>query len=146
MSAAAVCASCGNPRDHHPYRHPFVAKVRERRVLVVQQVLHRNGDGQLVPKHDLSPAAEFGELVPLLGQSAAPWGVSVAQELHAKLRDLDPEQDTLLLIGNPALIGMVVAIAAEYTDGVLSVLQWSGREQRYTRIKLDLRYDLLPED
>lgn len=102
------------------------------RVFVVQQTmrLDRNTN-QLVPKFDLSAAEKFGEIVYLLSPSASPFNPdTILPELHEKLKDITPE-DHLLLLGNPALIGMVCSIAADYTQGELRMLQWSGRRGDY---------------
>lgn len=56
-------------------------------------------------------------------------------ELHEKLRTFT-EDDCLLLVGNPVLIGMAVAIAVDYTDGDVRVLQWSGKSGEYLPINI----------
>lgn len=90
---------------------------------------------RLVPKYDVSPAADYGDVQYLLSPTAAPFRPEgVIPELHEKLKDFD-DQDFLLLIGNPVLIGLAVAIAASYNNGDVNMLQWSGREQRYISIR-----------
>jgi hypothetical protein len=44
----------------------------------------------------------------------------------------------LLLIGNPILIGCAVAIAARANAGRVKLLQWSGTDQRYVTVQVDL--------
>lgn len=88
----------------------------------------------LVPKFDYRPAEEYGEVEFLLSPNAAPFNArSVLNELHKKLANIQPD-DFLLLIGNPVLIGLTTAVAADYTDGQINFLQWSGKDQRYVRI------------
>ena len=90
--------------------------------------------GELVPRFDLSSAEKYGELEFLLSPSAAPWAsASISQELDMVLQHYDDE-DYLLLVGNPVLIGMAVATAAGYNDGRVRMLQWSGRDERYLSI------------
>jgi hypothetical protein len=84
-------------------------------------------NGALVPKFDVAPAERFGEIVWLLPPSAAPWGTTVVAELRDKLVDYDGDRDFLVLIGNPCLIGMTVALAAAAGGGKLQFLQWSGK-------------------
>lgn len=96
---------------------------------------------RLVPKFDnLGAAAEFGEVRFLLSPTANPMGHDPTQlvvELNAKLADITSD-DYLLLVGSPVLIGWACAIAADYCDGVLNVLQWDGRRRRYVPIRQDL--------
>jgi len=53
--------------------------------------------------------------------------------MHERLSDFCND-DHLLLIGNPGLIGMATTIAARYNDGSVKLLQWSGRHNEYTEI------------
>ena len=89
-----------------------------------------------VPKFDMEPAQKFGELTELLSPTAAPFrSEPLIKELHQKLKGIKPD-DYLLLIGNPVLIGVSVAIAAMHSQGELNVLQWSGKDGRYLVVKL----------
>lgn len=108
------------------------------RVYVVQNQHRWNKDAdRFEPKFDMSTAERFGELVYLLSPTAAPFNPNpIVRELREKLREYR-EGDHLLLIGNPALILAVGAIAASYNAGRVSVLQWSGKDQRYLNIQLD---------
>lgn len=86
---------------------------------------------QLVPKFDVAAAADYGDIQYLLSPNASPFRPeTVLPELHERLREFGP-RDHLLLIGNPCLIGMAVAVAASYNKGSVSMLQWSGKDQRY---------------
>lgn len=108
------------------------------RVFVVQNQ-HRMGLNGLVPKFDLSPAEEFGELVPLLSETARPFGNNrgIIDELRRKLESYS-DRDHLLLIGNPILIGFAVAIAANSNHGRVSLLQWSGVHRRYIQVQAEV--------
>ena len=107
------------------------------RVFVVQKTMRFDHKmGELVPKFDVGPAMEYGHLEYLLSPTASPFRPqTILGELHSKLRDFNSD-DHLLLIGNPVIIGMSVAIAAEYNDGDVNVLQWNGREGKYLTIRL----------
>ncbi len=109
------------------------------RVFVVQrQHKYDPATTNLVPKYDLSSAAQYGELVYLLSPTAGPFNTaSIVTELREKLRDYTSE-DYLLLIGNPCLIGWTVALAAHCNGGAVNLLQWSGKEQRYLPIVAQL--------
>lgn len=109
--------------------------MRKNRVFVVQNQHRWNRDaGRFEPKFDLTPAQQFGELVYLLSPTAAPFRPEpVIEELREKLADFGPD-DHLLLVGNPVLIGFAVALAAESNGGDVSLLQWSGKDQRYIQV------------
>lgn len=106
------------------------------KVYVVQNQHRWDRDKQrFEPKFDLTPAEEFGELVYLLSPTAAPFRPEpIIQELREKLKDYR-EGDHLLLVGNPVLIGFAVAVAADANGGRVSLLQWSGKDQRYIAVE-----------
>lgn len=101
--------------------------------------------GELVPKFDYRPAEEYGEVEFLLSPNAGPFqSRSVLNELHKKLCNFS-EEDFLLLIGNPVLIGLATAVAADYSDGNINFLQWSGKDRRYVKIPArDIFVDFVP--
>lgn len=108
------------------------------RVYVVQNQ-HRwdHASQSFKPKFDFSSAEQYGELVSLLSPTAAPFRPEgFLPELHEKLAQMQPE-DYLLLIGNPVLIGLTVAVAADFLDGRVQMLQWSGKDGRYLPIVAD---------
>lgn len=105
-------------------------------VFVVQD--HRRYDkatGRFEAVHDLTPAQEYGELRYLLTPTAAPWHpTSVLPDLWAGLKDFC-DSDYLLLTGNPILIGWATAVAADMNEGRVKLLQWSGKDRRYTPVE-----------
>ena len=105
-------------------------------VYVVQDCQRYDRDtGQYVPSHDLSPAAEFGDLKYLLTPTAAPWHTeSIIQDLWDGLADFTPS-DYLLLVGNPVFIGLAATVACDITGGRIRFLQWNGKERRYLPIE-----------
>lgn len=108
-------------------------------VYVVQKHLKLDEEtGDLVPRFDLSAAEEYGQLRFLLSPNARPTNPQpLALDLHSKLCDYT-EDDYLLLVGNPILIGMTAAVAAYYTDGRVNFLQWHGRERRYVAVAVNI--------
>lgn len=98
------------------------------RVFIVQMPHRWDAErNALVPDKDVSSAEGYGELVFLLTPKAAPFQPEpILRELHEKLIDFS-DQDWLLLIGNPALIGFAVCVAAQHNEGRINLLQWSGR-------------------
>ncbi|QYW02136.1 hypothetical protein CPT_Sonora_033 [Stenotrophomonas phage Sonora] len=102
------------------------------RVFVVQNQHRWDGTlGQFVPKFDLSPAQVFGDIVPLLSPTASPFNLgSILGELRSKLSDFR-DDDYILCVGNPILIALTFAIAADVNGGTATALQWSGKDRRY---------------
>jgi hypothetical protein len=107
-------------------------------VYAIQNPLRRNWKTkELEPSCDFTPAAEYGEVKFLLGSNISPFNPTVVvRELAAGLRSFT-DRDFLLLVGNPILIGLATAIAADYCDGPMNLLQWSGSENRYLKVQVD---------
>lgn len=112
-------------------------EAKKGRVFVVQKTMRWDAQkGELVPKFDLTPAERHGQIEYLLSPTASPFRPdALLGELHEKLSTIT-EDDCLLLVGNPVLIGMAVAIAVDYTDGDVRVLQWSGKSGEYLPINI----------
>ncbi len=115
------------------------------RVFVVQRQLKTLGSGEVVPKHDVSAAEAFGELIYMLSPSVEPLEpAEIIATLHHHLCSYGRSTglDYLLLLGNPCLIGWAVAIANQYSDGWVRLLQWEGSQKRYLCVAADLRVSL----
>jgi hypothetical protein len=108
------------------------------KVYVIQNTHRLNRDTSVLePKYDFSSASRFGELIYLLTPNAKPHDPSVIKELKDKLSEYG-DGDHLLLVGNPALIGFACAVAADWNEGRLSVLQWDGKNKEYVAVKANL--------
>lgn len=103
--------------------------------------------GQLVDHVDLEPAREHGELHLLLQPGAGPFKDldHTLEELRNGLAEFT-DQDVLLLVGNPVLIGLATAIAADLTNGHVTFLQWSGARREYIKVCANYIYGDLLED
>lgn len=109
-------------------------------VVWVVQDQHRYDEsrGGYVPKFDMRPAESFGRIEYLLPPSAVPFrSIEVINELKRQLGNGWNDGDYLLLTGNPVLIGLAFAIAADIAGGSINVLQWSGKTRSYTVIRLN---------
>lgn len=85
---------------------------------------------------DLASTDDFGELCELLPADMTPFRPLQALEaLHEKLQDFS-DNDYLLMIGNPILMGMAFTVAASYNHGRVRALQWNRKKQRYIEIKI----------
>ena len=111
------------------------------KVYVVQNQLKFNDqNGLLEPKFQLDEARKYGELLYLLSPQARPFSPEhIIKTLREKLTQYSNE-DYLLLIGNPCLIGFSVAIAADFNDGIVNVLQWHGVKKKYIPVNANLLF------
>ena len=105
-------------------------------VFAVQMQMQYNPDKrELTPRFpSIGKAASWGTLEYILSPDAHPFEPeAVLGTMHEKLSGFS-EDDYLLLIGNPVLIGMATALCAYYNGGKVKFLQWSGKHNRYTMI------------
>lgn len=105
-------------------------------VFAIQQQMKFDSDKrELVPRFtSINKAEKWGQIVYVLSPSAHPFSPElVLGDIHEKLKNFC-DDDYLLLIGNPGLIGISTSVAAYYNDGHIKFLQWSGRHQEYTEI------------
>jgi hypothetical protein len=98
-------------------------------VYVVQEVKGRN----------ILSAQEFGELKLLLpeGSQVVLSSAPTVRKLKAKLKNFCDE-DYLLLIGDPAAIGIACSIACDFNRGRYKCLKWDKIEATYYPIEIDL--------
>lgn len=87
---------------------------------------------------NLLPAQKFGDVQVLLppGQIVFSPGPTIAR-LHSLLNKYG-DDDYLLLLGDPAAIGLAAAIAANYNGGRLQFLKYDRQEKQYFPIKARL--------
>ena len=94
---------------------------------------------QEAPGKNLVPAQKYGELellLPARTNLMFSTGPEI-QKLKNKLIDFSDE-DYLLLVGDPAAIGLCCAIAASINGG-FSVLKWDRQEMTYYPVTFDIR-------
>jgi len=109
------------------------------RVYIVQEVVRRGSGGALQRVHDLTPAAVYGDLIPLLETDKIPLTPApIVHELKRKLKDFC-DDDHILAVGDPIAIGIATAVAAEVNHGRVSMLKWDREARQYIRVVFDLR-------
>jgi hypothetical protein len=90
-------------------------------------------------KHNLLPAMAFGNLMFLLHPGAqvsfSPGPLVTKMERHLRTFNDD---DFLLLIGDPAAMGIAGALAAKHNNGKFKLLKWDKREMKYYPISVDI--------
>lgn len=85
---------------------------------------------------DLSDAKRYGQLRAVFGNPRKPYDVDrMVGHARRVLSDYQPG-DYLLMIGDPALCGVAMALAAEYHT-VVNVLSWDRNNFRYVPQRWD---------
>ena len=108
----------------------------ESTVYVIQEI---PGTRAGAPKINIMSAKEYGDLeflLPEFSQIIFSPGPLVFK-LRKLLKNFKPE-DYLLLIGDPALIGVACSIVSDITNGKYNLLKWDKQERQYYPIKINL--------
>lgn len=90
------------------------------------------------PGQNIVSASRYGEIDYLLPRGQITFSTyPTLKRLKRKLKAFS-DDDYLLLIGDPAAIGMATVVAAEYNRGKLQFLKWDRQEKQYYPIKFDV--------
>ena len=105
-------------------------------VYVVQhQFKYDRETGTIIPRYDLKPAEKYGELRVILSDRTS---VEKAAQVIAKMDLILSnycDDDYLLLVGHPCLIGWATALAAAHNEGRVRQLIWNGAGQKYAVVE-----------
>jgi len=105
------------------------------KVYVVQENLIFDGTGGAPrPKHDLSEAAQFGELVYVFQHGPMALMPSANSLALRGVRDFDPEEDFVLVIGDHVLALMVACALQESGKAPFRTLRFDGRSRSYATV------------
>ncbi len=108
--------------------------------LVQQPSRYDQEKGRRVNIHDISSASIFGDITaPMFPHN----GVSYltqhdVHEVRRLLKDYSDE-DCILCIGDPAAIGLSLALASEINRGKFNVLRWDRTRREYIKLSFDIR-------
>mgnify|MGYP003658880986 FL=1 len=95
---------------------------------------------QEMPYRDILSAEEYGELVSIIepGYQLYISPEPIVEKVRVALKNFNDE-DYLLLIGDPSIIGIACAIACDINMGKLKVLKWDRRRERYYPIEFNIK-------
>ena len=95
---------------------------------------------QEMPYRDILSAEEYGELVSIIepGYQLYISPEPIVEKVRSALKNFNDE-DYLLLIGDPSIIGIACAIACDINMGKLKVLKWDRRRERYYPIEFNIK-------
>ena len=84
-------------------------------------------------------AADYGEIVVLFesGQQIMFSPQPAIRKLKRKLKDFN-DDDYLLMMGDPAAMGIACCVAAEMNRGKFNILKWDKKAQRYYPVAINL--------
>ena len=90
--------------------------------------------------YNVRSAEKFGDLKIMLSDRKQMILASgpLTFELQKHLKEFN-DNDYLLLIGDPAIIGLCCAIASDFNNGKFKVLKWDRNDKRYYDLEIDLR-------
>lgn len=91
-------------------------------------------------RHNLSRAMEFGDIEIVETEDFPQFrnGKPVLERVTRKLLTFNADDDYLLLVGDPVLIGLCTAVLAKMGHKVVKVLKWDNQSRRYLPINLPL--------
>ena len=94
---------------------------------------------QEVPGRNILGAKEYGELEVLLppGMNIVLISTPTIRRLEKKLQNFCDE-DYLLLIGDPAAIGIACCVASNNNIGKMKLLKWDRERKEYYPVQIDL--------
>ncbi len=105
-------------------------------VYVIQEV---PGTKANAPKINIMGAAKYGKfefLLPEFSQIIFSPGPLVFK-LRKLLKNYTPD-DYLLLVGDPAIIGVACSIVSDITNGKYKLIKWDRQERKYYPIEINL--------
>lgn len=110
-------------------------------VVWVTQVPNRRdkSTGAFVPAVNISPATEHGQIKILMPSDAAFYATEeLVAQLRVGLHDYDFDRgDSLIALGDPAIIAVAGAVLAEQCSA-FSILRWDKNIGRYVKITIEL--------
>ena len=111
---------------------------KQGRVFIPQEPMRRGSDGRLQRSFDLTPARIYGELVVMLPPNKLPLSAApVIEELRRHLAHFN-DDDYLMAVGAPTLIGWATAIAADSNLGRVNMLVWDRECRAYIEVVAQL--------
>ena len=114
-----------------------MSSMKEENIVYVIQEVAGTQSGN--PKINIMGASSYGKikfLLPEFSQIIFSPGPLIFK-LRKGLKDFK-EGDHLLLIGDPALIGVACSIVSDITNGKYNLLKWDKQERKYYPIEINL--------
>lgn len=95
-------------------------------------------DGAVAPMFDITPALQFGDIDIVTKHNQSMFLSSLmVTHIRNKLKDFS-DDDYILPVGDPTVIGTVCAIAADINEGRYKILKWDKKQRKYLPITVDI--------
>jgi hypothetical protein len=122
---------------------PAIRQLTGSRCFMVQEPLKRSPDGELIYRINMGKVKHYGKPINIFSWSEIkerddPNPDMLVWRLRTELHDFS-DRDYIVPVGNPCLIGMAIAIAAECNEGRVKVLDWSKVKDDYRLMEIDFR-------
>ena len=115
-----------------------------------QNKVERNGNTKFsrvfvtedMKKHDFLPVEVNWGRVQVLGEEDFPTsgtGEALVKRYMALLSDFS-DDDALILIGDPVLIGLAFSIASNNNDGRVWTMKWNGRYKNWYAVHVNMEF------
>lgn len=92
------------------------------------------------PRKNVTSALDYGSVETILEQDDEATMLNIpriVRKIKYGLRNFK-KGDFLILIGNPASIGIACVVAADMTGGEFNILKWDQQERRYWHATVDI--------
>ena len=108
------------------------------KVYIIQNVMRKYPDGTFRGL-DYSQAERFGEIIFLFdgNKQVVMSPQPTIRKLRTVLKDFN-DNDYLLLVGDPALIGLTTSVVATISNGRYNMLKYDRIEKDYFPIRVDI--------
>ena len=91
-----------------------------------------------VPSHDTRKLFDFGEVIVCAPPGRMIFSTApIVMSMKEKLTDFT-DDDFIVGIGDPSLLGIICALAAHYNRGKFKILKWDKEIKRYIPVQVDL--------
>lgn len=110
-------------------------------VYLVQMPRKKNhASGEFEDAFNVSPAAVYGEITHPMFPSfgASYYTQNDVHHVRRLLKDYS-DDDCILLMGDPAAIGLACSLAAEVNGGRYNILRWDRTQRQYMKMSFNLR-------
>lgn len=103
-----------------------------------EQCEHVYAHGVAKPRDSLTEASVYGDLEVLhRGNKVGMDTANIVQRFKHALRNFN-DDDFILLVGDPVLIGLATAVAMKSNRGKANVLKWNRETRSYLKVEIEV--------
>jgi len=112
-----------DPATNKPKRDPVTGEVIKHAAvdITVASIYGRIDDEPIFNGHGVPPAASKNNV----------------NQVRRRLRDFDPDEDSIIAVGDPVAVALCCAVAVRDFGG-FSILRWDGRTRQYVKMAFSI--------